>query len=50
VDQGADLIDLGAVSTAPGSPEISESLELERLLPALAALKNGMKVPISVDP
>ncbi len=49
VDQGADLIDLGAVSTAPGSPEISESLELERLLPALAALKNGMKVPISVD-
>ena len=34
-EEGADLIDLGAVSTAPGSPKIDESLESERLLPDL---------------
>ena len=26
-DEGADIIDLGAVSTAPGSPPISEEVE-----------------------
>jgi dihydropteroate synthase len=49
VDQGADMLDIGAVSTAPGSPRISESLEMERLLPALKTLRDGLAVPVSVD-
>jgi dihydropteroate synthase len=47
-EEGADLIDLGAVSTAPGSPRIDESLERERLLPALQQIiDQGLE--ISVD-
>ena len=47
-EEGADLIDLGAVSTAPGSPRIDESLERERLLPALRQIiDQGLE--ISVD-
>jgi len=48
-DEGADLIDLGAVSTAPGSPKISEDLERERLMPALKVIMDNLDVPISID-
>ena len=34
VTDGAALLDLGAVSTRPGAPEVSEEEELRRLLPA----------------
>jgi dihydropteroate synthase len=36
---GAQIIDLGAVSSRPGSNEVSESEEWERLLPVLQVLK-----------
>jgi len=35
VDQGADIIDIGAVSTRPGAADVSEQEELTRLLPVL---------------
>jgi len=41
-EQGADIIDLGAVSTAPGSPFVGESLERERLFPALEEVVGGL--------
>lgn len=47
--KGADLIDIGAVSTAPGSPAISESLEQERLFPSLKEILENVDVGISVD-
>ena len=46
---GADIVDIGAESTRPGSAGISESEELARLLPVLRALRGRLKVPISVD-
>ncbi len=46
---GADLIDIGAESTRPGSVEISAAEELRRLLPVLQALRGKLKIPISVD-
>jgi len=46
---GADIVDIGAESTRPGSEGISESEELARLLPALRALRGRLKIPISVD-
>jgi dihydropteroate synthase len=48
--EGASIIDLGAVSTRPGSPEISETVELERLLPPLKAIRRHFPGQvISVD-
>jgi dihydropteroate synthase len=46
---GADILDIGAESTRPGSEGISTSEELRRLLPVLEALQGRLKVPISVD-
>ena len=48
-EQGADMIDLGAVSTAPGSPPISEGVERERLFPALKDILDNLDITISVD-
>lgn len=48
-DEGADLIDLGAVSTAPGSPTVSETEERERLIPALRKILEDLDVGVSVD-
>jgi dihydropteroate synthase len=46
---GADILDIGAESTRPGSAEISAVEELRRLLPVLQALRGKVKIPISVD-
>jgi dihydropteroate synthase len=46
---GADLLDIGAESTRPGSAGISGEEELERLLPVLQGLRGRMKIPISID-
>src|SRR5580700_10940621 len=48
-EEGADLIDIGAVSTRPGSARISEAEELRRLVPVLKRLRNKLTIPISVD-
>src|SRR5664280_1900754 len=47
--EGADLIDLGAVSTAPGSPPVSEARERERLFPALKKILDNLDITISID-
>lgn len=50
VADGADVLDLGAESTRPGSAPVSEREELERLLPALKAVRAALPdTPISVD-
>jgi dihydropteroate synthase len=46
---GADIIDIGAESTRPGSAGISAAEELQRLLPVLETLRTRLKIPISVD-
>jgi len=46
---GADILDIGAESTRPGSTGISSEEELERLLPVLRALHGRLKIPISID-
>lgn len=47
--EGADIIDIGAQSTRPGSLTITEKEESARLLPVLEALQNRLSIPISVD-
>lgn len=46
---GADLLDIGAESTRPGSAGITSAEELRRLLPVLEALRGRLKIPVSVD-
>src|SRR3954470_6160398 len=48
-DQGADILDIGAESTRPGSPRIAEAEELRRLIPVLKRLRGKISIPISVD-
>lgn len=48
-DQGADIIDVGAESTRPGSQRVPEAEELRRLIPVLKKLRGKLAVPISVD-
>jgi len=48
-DEGADIIDIGAESTRPGSARVPEAEELRRLIPVLKRLRERVSVPISVD-
>ena len=46
---GADIIDVGAESTRPGSAPVAAEDESARLLPALAAICEAVSIPVSVD-
>jgi len=48
-EQGADIIDVGAESTRPGSARISAAEEMRRLIPVMKRLKGRLTVPVSVD-
>lgn len=48
-EQGADILDIGAESTRPGSSRISEAEEKRRLIPVLKRLRGKTDLPISVD-
>ena len=56
VEQGADILDLGAESTRPagaaygdGAREVTAAEEIDRLLPVLTALRSETDTVISVD-
>ena len=48
-EEGADILDIGAESTRPGSEAISADEELSRLIPALQLISREVTVPISID-
>jgi dihydropteroate synthase len=48
-DEGADILDIGAESTRPGSRPVSADEELARLLPVLERLLKDPPCPIPVD-
>jgi dihydropteroate synthase len=48
VAEGADVLDVGGVKAGPG-PEVTEAEELDRVVPALEALRARVDVPLSVD-
>jgi dihydropteroate synthase len=51
VEEGAQIIDVGGVSTRPGAEEIPAHVELDRVIPVLRALRNQLpeKVLVSLD-
>jgi dihydropteroate synthase len=48
-EQGADIIDIGAESTSPGSQRVSAEEEWRRLVPVLKRLRDKLTIPISLD-
>lgn len=48
VEEGADILDLGAESSRPGAVPVPARQELERLLPVIDALRD-LGVPLSVN-
>jgi dihydropteroate synthase len=48
-DEGADILDIGAESSRPGSDPVSEQDEWSRLAPVLERLIQEVDIPISVD-
>lgn len=48
IEDGADIIDIGAESTRPGSEPVSLDEELDRIMPVVEALKDCGR-PLSVD-
>jgi dihydropteroate synthase len=48
LEEGADLLDLGAESTRPGSDPVPEAQEIERVVAAVEALRR-LNAPLSVD-
>ena len=49
VEDGADLLDLGAESTRPGSEPVDAGEQLRRLMPVFEALRGEVSIPLSVD-
>lgn len=48
VEEGAQILDLGAESTRPGAPPVAAQQEIDRLLPVIEGL-HGCGVALSVD-
>jgi dihydropteroate synthase len=48
VRDGADFLDVGGVKAGPGE-EVTEAQELERVVPAIEALRSRFDLPLSVD-
>lgn len=46
---GADIIDVGGLSTRPGSAPVSEEEETRRAVPVIEAIARAVSVPISID-
>ena len=48
-EEGADVLDIGAESTRPGSEPVDEGEERRRLIPVVTAVANAVSIPLSVD-
>jgi dihydropteroate synthase len=46
---GADIIDVGGMSTRPGFAELSIDAELNRVVPVLEAIAKVVALPVSID-
>ncbi len=48
-NEGADIIDIGGLSTRPGAKEITIEEEKNRVIPVIEKLIRKIKIPISID-
>jgi dihydropteroate synthase len=49
VEQGADVLDIGAESSKPGAIPIDEEEERRRLIPIVRAVCRRISIPVSID-
>ncbi len=49
VEEGADLLDIGAESTRPGAEVVNEAEERRRAIPVVTAVAKAVSIPISID-
>lgn len=49
IEQGADILDIGAESTNPKAAMITSSEEISRLLPVIRVLRRELSIPLSID-
>src|SRR5574337_687068 len=49
VEEGADILEIGAESTRPGAIPVSVDEELRRILPVLCDLRPKLTIPVAVD-
>jgi len=49
IEQGVDIIDIGGESTRPGAVYVSESDEIQRVIPLLKAVKSRFNIAVSID-
>jgi dihydropteroate synthase len=49
LNEGALILDIGGESTRPGAVDVTEQVELERVIPVIAALRQRFDCVISVD-
>jgi dihydropteroate synthase len=47
--EGADILDVGGESTRPGAEPISQTEELNRVIPVIEKLRAKIDIPISID-
>jgi dihydropteroate synthase len=47
-EDGADILDVGGVKAGPG-PAVGEAEELDRVVPAIEAIRARVDIPVSVD-
>ncbi len=48
-EEGADIVDVGGESTRPGARPVSAAEEIERVIPVIAAVRERIPLPISID-
>src|SRR5437870_5460686 len=49
IEEGAEIIDIGGESTRPRAVPVTETEELQRIMPVVEQLAGQVKVPVSVD-
>jgi dihydropteroate synthase len=49
VEEGCAIVDIGAESTRPGNTPVNEQDEIDRLLPVLERIIDGVDAPVSID-
>ena len=49
VEEGADILDLGAESSRPGSQYVAAEEEICRLLPVIEEIRRHSSIPLSID-
>ena len=49
IHEGADIIDIGAESSKPGSESISSKVQIKKIEPVVEAIREISDIPISID-